>query len=78
MHRESESWCQEQIKIVDNEFAKMEKAGLEINKAYASYVKLLLSNSQPSPEFIQYCEINRFYDLIQHIQFGKPLKLTVM
>ena len=78
IHRESESWCQEQIKIANNEFMKMEEAGLEINKAYASYIKLLLSSSQPSPEFIQYCEVNKFYDLIQHIQFGKPLKLTVM
>lgn len=78
VHYESKPWCQEQIEIVDDEYVKMKKAGLEINKAYASYIKLLLSSSQPSQEFIQYCEVNRFYDLSQHMRSGKPLKLTVM
>lgn len=78
VHRESEIWCQEQMGIVDDEYVKMEEAGLEINKAYVSYVKLLLSSSQPSHEFIRYCEVNKFDDLSQHIHFGKSLKLTVM
>ncbi|NBI84246.1 hypothetical protein D3Z48_19745 [Clostridiaceae bacterium] len=77
-HQKSKSWCQEQVRIVDEEYMKMEESGLEINKAYAHYIKLLILNSQPSQEFIQYCEVNKFFDLRQHMQSKVPLKLTVM
>lgn len=75
---QSDSWCKEQRKIADGEFLKMDRAGLEINKAYAAYVKLLLSKECPSEDFIGYCKMNHFYDLYQHIENGRELKLTVM
>lgn len=75
---QSRSWCREQRRIVDNEFVKMEMAGLEINKAYAEYVKLLLSNEKPSLPFILYCKKCGFYDLSQHMECGRSLKFTVM
>ena len=76
--RNSDSWCKEQWKIADLEFAKMEKAGLEINKTYAAYIKVLLSNEKLSPIFIRYCRQGGLYDLTQHIENGRPLKFTVM
>lgn len=75
---QSASWRKEQLKVVDEEYIKMEQAGLEINRAYATYIKTLLSNELPSEEFISYCKVNRYYDLSQHIGQNKPLKLTVM
>lgn len=74
----SDSWCKEQWKIADLEFVKMDKAGLEINKTYAAYIKVLLSNEKLSPIFIHYCRQMGFYDLTQHIENGRPLKFTVM
>ncbi len=47
VRHESKAWCQEQIKIVDNEYAKMDEAGLEINKAYAFCIKSMLLRNQP-------------------------------
>ena len=75
---QSDSWCKEQWKIADREFIKMDKAGLEINKAYAAYIKILLSKGEPSLTFIRYCRESGFYDLSQHMENGKELKLTVM
>lgn len=75
---QSASWRKEQLKVVDEEYVKMEKAGLEINRAYITYIKALLSNEQPSEEFISYCKVNQYYDLSQHMEQNKPLKLTVM
>ena len=75
---QSDSWCKEQWKIADSEFIKMDRAGLEINRAYAAYIKVLLSKEDPSPTFISYCRNNGFYDLSQHIENGKTLKFTVM
>lgn len=77
-HGHSETWCAEQIKIVDHEYMVMEEAHLEINRAYALYVKTLLSKERPSHKFIQYCVECDYYDLVQHMEKGKPLKLTVM
>lgn len=77
-HGHSEAWCAKQIAIVDREYKAMEDAHLEINKAYAVYMKTLLSKERPSPEFIRYCAENNYYDLVQHMENGKPLKLTVM
>lgn len=74
----SETWCTEQKKIADREYIVMEEAYLEINRAYAAYVKTMLSKEYPSHEFIRYCTENGYYDLVQHIEYGKPLKLTVM
>lgn len=75
---QSTFWRKEQLKTLDEEYIKMEQAGLEINRAYITYMKALLSNEQPSEEFICYCKTNRYYDLSQHIAQNKPLKLTVM
>lgn len=72
------SWCKKQWEIADSEYRKMDEAGLDINKAYAAYTKALLSKDEPSPEFICYCRESRFYDLVQHIEKGKVLKITVM
>lgn len=77
-HGHSESWCADQQKIVDSVYTMMENAHLEINKAYAIYIKTLLSKKLPSPEFIRYCAEKGYYDLSKHIEKGTPLKLTVM
>lgn len=75
---QSASWCKNQLEVLGEEYIKMEQAGLEINMAYVIYIKELLSNEQPSEEFICYCKLNQYYDLSQHIEQNKPLKLTVM
>lgn len=77
-HGYSETWCAEQQKIVEHECLAMEEAHLEINRAYATYMKILLSKERPSHEFIRYCAENDYYDLVQHMEHGKPLKFTVM
>lgn len=77
-HSQSTSWCKKMLKVLDKEYIKMDQAGLEIDKAYVTYIKALLSNEQPSEEFIRYCKINQYYDLSQHIEQNKPFKLTVM
>lgn len=77
-HGHSETWCAEQQKIVEREYIAMEEAHLEINRAYAAYMKMLLSKERPSNEFIRYCAENGYYDLVQHMEHGKPLKFTVM
>lgn len=75
---QSTSWCKDQLDVLDEEYIKMEQAGLEINMAYVRYIKTLLSNELPSKEFIRYCKLNRYYDLSKHIEQNRPLKLTVM
>ena len=75
---ESVSWRKEQLTTVNREFLKMNDAGLEINKTYAQYMRFLLLGEKPTQEFIRYCEVNRFYNLGQHITNQENLKLTVM
>lgn len=71
-------WCNDQLKILDREYRNMDAAKLNINRTYVAYMKILLSNEHPSEEFVHYCKESKYYDLCQHIEHERPLKLTVM
>lgn len=74
----SATWCSDQQKILDEEYIKMRKAKLEINKAYVLCVKTTLMNQEYTSEFIRYCTVNRFNNLKEHMKNGCALKLAVM
>ena len=77
-YRNSSPWRKDQLCIAEDEYRKVKKANLSINSAYAAYVKFLLSDEQPSQEFLIYCKRNNYDDLVRQIENQEILKLTVM